>query len=195
MSTCPLIHCCLSTCCLWPLQAEEADFTADLHGNWTLENAKSRLHQFMQTNHIKADYKYSVVGPDHCRSDIWWSTDCALDWQDMTVPAARRCISLTSSAVVSLIDFDMGLEAAVSFVFHFNELRGWNKNRSLPDFCSVVNDTVESMQALLCQAGVMSLWHWCDIVVTQMWHHCDRCDIIMTDTCHIASLVWFTVLV
>jgi len=51
------------------LQAEEADFTADLHGNWTLENAKSRLHQFMQTNRIKAEYKYAVVGPDHNRFD------------------------------------------------------------------------------------------------------------------------------
>jgi len=50
------------------VQAEEADFTADLHGNWTLENAKSRLHQFLQTNRIKADYKYNVVGPDHNRS-------------------------------------------------------------------------------------------------------------------------------
>jgi len=56
--------------CVRLLQAEEADFTADLHGNWTLENAKSRLHQFMQTNHIKADYKYSMVGPDHSRSGV-----------------------------------------------------------------------------------------------------------------------------
>jgi len=57
------------------LQAEEADFTADLHGNWTLENAKSRLHQFLQTHHIKAEYKYTVVGPDHGRFDV---TGCLL---------------------------------------------------------------------------------------------------------------------
>ena len=50
--------------------AEEADFTAELHGNWTLENAKSRLHQFLQTNKIHTDYTYSMVGPDHNRSFI-----------------------------------------------------------------------------------------------------------------------------
>jgi len=57
----------VTVCCS---QAEEADFTADLHGNWTLENGKGRLHQFLQTNKIKADYKYTVVGPDHTRFDM-----------------------------------------------------------------------------------------------------------------------------
>lgn len=51
-------------------QAEEADFTAELHGNWTLENAKGRLHQFIQTNKIRTDYKYTMVGPDHNRYDL-----------------------------------------------------------------------------------------------------------------------------
>ena len=46
-------------------QAEEADFTANLHGNWTMENAKSRLHQFLQMHRIRADYSYKAVGPDH----------------------------------------------------------------------------------------------------------------------------------
>lgn len=50
-------------------QAEEADFTAELHGNWTLENAKGRLHQFIQTHKIRTDYKYTMVGPDHNRYD------------------------------------------------------------------------------------------------------------------------------
>ncbi|XP_050389474.1 ATP-dependent RNA helicase A isoform X3 [Patella vulgata] len=49
-------------------ESEDVDLNADLHGNWTLENAKSRLHQFMQMNKIQSDYKYSVVGPDHNRS-------------------------------------------------------------------------------------------------------------------------------
>lgn len=35
---------------------------AGIHGNWTIENAKSRLHQFLQVNRITEDYKYSVVG-------------------------------------------------------------------------------------------------------------------------------------
>ena len=48
-------------------QAEEADFTADLHGNWKVETAKSRLHQFLQQSKIQADYKYTIVGPDHNR--------------------------------------------------------------------------------------------------------------------------------
>ena len=51
-------------------QAEEADFTAALHGNWTMENAKSRLHQFLQMNKIRADYQYKVVGPDPNRYDL-----------------------------------------------------------------------------------------------------------------------------
>uniref|UniRef100_A0A1A9UTB4 DRBM domain-containing protein n=1 Tax=Glossina austeni TaxID=7395 RepID=A0A1A9UTB4_GLOAU len=35
--------------------------------NWTVENAISKLHQFMQVNRITADYKYTVVGPEHAR--------------------------------------------------------------------------------------------------------------------------------
>ncbi|XP_048744664.2 ATP-dependent RNA helicase A-like isoform X1 [Ostrea edulis] len=51
-------------------ESEDVDFNADIHGNWTLENAKSRLHQFLQQNKIQTDYKYSMVGPDHNRSFI-----------------------------------------------------------------------------------------------------------------------------
>lgn len=48
------------------------DLNADIHGNWTVENAKSRLHQFLQTNRIQTDYKYSVIGPDHNRYACWF---------------------------------------------------------------------------------------------------------------------------
>ena len=47
--------------------AEDVDVNSGIHGNWTMENAKSKLHQFMQTNKISADYKYTPVGPDHTR--------------------------------------------------------------------------------------------------------------------------------
>ncbi|RUS82449.1 hypothetical protein EGW08_009795, partial [Elysia chlorotica] len=49
-------------------ESEDCDFNAELHGNWTIENAKSRLHQFLNTNKITTDYKYHVMGPDHNRS-------------------------------------------------------------------------------------------------------------------------------
>ncbi|XP_071097710.1 ATP-dependent RNA helicase A-like [Haliotis cracherodii] len=49
-------------------ESEDVDLNADLHGNWTLENAKSRLHQFLQQHKIHTDYKYSMMGPDHNRS-------------------------------------------------------------------------------------------------------------------------------
>lgn len=48
-------------------EAEDLDVNAAIHGNWTVENAKSKLHQFMQVNKITADYKYTQVGPDHAR--------------------------------------------------------------------------------------------------------------------------------
>lgn len=48
-------------------EAENLDVNASLHGNWTMENAKSKLHQFMQMNKINADYTYKAVGPDHTR--------------------------------------------------------------------------------------------------------------------------------
>lgn len=51
-------------------EAEDLDVNAQIHGNWTVENAKSKLHQFMQSNKINADYKYTVVGPDHTRLDL-----------------------------------------------------------------------------------------------------------------------------
>lgn len=47
--------------------AEDLDVNAQIHGNWTIENAKSKLHQFLQTEKINIDYKYTPVGPDHTR--------------------------------------------------------------------------------------------------------------------------------
>nr|KAG5703072.1 hypothetical protein BaRGS_016233 [Batillaria attramentaria]KAG5706592.1 hypothetical protein BaRGS_005662 [Batillaria attramentaria] len=49
-------------------ESEDVDLNADIHGGWIVDNAKSRLHQFLQQHRIQADYKYSVVGPDHNRS-------------------------------------------------------------------------------------------------------------------------------
>ncbi|CAH0763338.1 unnamed protein product [Diatraea saccharalis] len=49
-------------------EAEDLDVNASLHGNWNMDNAKSKLHQFMQINKINADYIYKAVGPDHTRS-------------------------------------------------------------------------------------------------------------------------------
>lgn len=48
-------------------EAESLDVNAQIHGNWTIENAKAKLHQFMQMNRLQADYRYSPVGPDHAR--------------------------------------------------------------------------------------------------------------------------------
>lgn len=48
-------------------EAEDLDVNASLHGNWTMENAKSKLHQFLQINKINTDYMYKAVGPDHTR--------------------------------------------------------------------------------------------------------------------------------
>lgn len=39
-------------------------------GNWTMENAKSMLHGWMNKNRIKADYKYMSHGPSHNLSFI-----------------------------------------------------------------------------------------------------------------------------
>lgn len=47
--------------------AEDLDVNAGLHGNWTIENAKSKLHQFMQINKIDVPYVYKAVGPDHTK--------------------------------------------------------------------------------------------------------------------------------
>lgn len=49
------------------LQAEDVDMNAAIHGNWTVENAKSKLHQFMDANKIKAEYIYTMMGPDHTK--------------------------------------------------------------------------------------------------------------------------------
>ncbi|NXR22499.1 DHX9 helicase, partial [Cinclus mexicanus] len=46
----------------------EVDLNSDLHGGWTLENAKARLNQFFQKEKIQEEYKYIEMGPDHNRS-------------------------------------------------------------------------------------------------------------------------------
>lgn len=48
-------------------EAESLDVNAAIHGNWTLENAKAKLNQFMQQYKIQGEYKYTSVGPDHSR--------------------------------------------------------------------------------------------------------------------------------
>lgn len=48
-------------------EAETLDVNAGIHGNWTIENAKSKLSQFIQMNKINADYKYTTIGPAHSR--------------------------------------------------------------------------------------------------------------------------------
>ena len=49
------------------VEAEDVDVNSAMHGNWTMENAKSKINQFMQEKKIKAEYKFSTVGPDHNR--------------------------------------------------------------------------------------------------------------------------------
>ncbi|CAH2984998.1 unnamed protein product [Chilo suppressalis] len=49
-------------------EAEDLDVNASLHGNWNMDNAKSKLHQFIQMNKVNTDYVYKAVGPDHTRS-------------------------------------------------------------------------------------------------------------------------------
>jgi len=44
-------------------KAENLDVNAAVHGNWTIDNAKARLNQFIQSNKLKnIDYKYSFLG-------------------------------------------------------------------------------------------------------------------------------------
>uniref|UniRef100_A0A182QSZ8 RNA helicase n=1 Tax=Anopheles farauti TaxID=69004 RepID=A0A182QSZ8_9DIPT len=50
--------------------AESLDVNASIHGNWTIENAKSKLNQWMQQYKIKAEFKYTSIGPDHAKSFI-----------------------------------------------------------------------------------------------------------------------------
>lgn len=48
-------------------ETESLDMNAAIHGNWTLENAKAKLHQYMHMNEIEPSYKHSSVGPDHAK--------------------------------------------------------------------------------------------------------------------------------
>jgi len=48
-------------------EAEDVDVNSRLHGNWTIENAKGRLHQYLQLNRINTDYTYIGIGPAHAR--------------------------------------------------------------------------------------------------------------------------------
>lgn len=50
-------------------EPKASDMNAYRHGNWNLENAKNKLHQYMQMNEITADYEFSSTGPDHARCD------------------------------------------------------------------------------------------------------------------------------
>ena len=47
------------------LTVDTSDLDPAMHGFWTIENAKHRLHQYMQVNKIVADYKYLEKGPQN----------------------------------------------------------------------------------------------------------------------------------
>jgi ATP-dependent RNA helicase A len=49
-------------------EQEESDTNASIHGNWTIENAKGRLHQYLQKNNLPQEYKYTASGPDNLRT-------------------------------------------------------------------------------------------------------------------------------
>ncbi|CAF1449446.1 unnamed protein product [Adineta ricciae] len=49
-------------------EQEETDTNASIHGNWTIENAKGRLHQYLQKNNLPQEYKYTASGPDNLRT-------------------------------------------------------------------------------------------------------------------------------
>lgn len=48
-------------------EADLLDVNAAIHGNWNIENAKAKLHQYMQMNKITTEYRYQSIGPDHSR--------------------------------------------------------------------------------------------------------------------------------
>ena len=48
-------------------EAESLDVNSAIHGNWTIENAKSKLNQFMQINKVQGQYKFNPVGAEHNR--------------------------------------------------------------------------------------------------------------------------------
>ncbi|VDP74809.1 unnamed protein product [Echinostoma caproni] len=49
--------------------AEEVDLTADIHGGWSMENAKARLNEYLQaTRQEMGKEEYTALGPDHNRS-------------------------------------------------------------------------------------------------------------------------------
>lgn len=48
-------------------EADLLDVNAAIHGNWNIENAKAKLHQYMQMNKINTEYRYQSIGPDHSR--------------------------------------------------------------------------------------------------------------------------------
>lgn len=52
-------------------EADLLDVNAAIHGNWNIENAKAKLHQYMQMNNINTEYRYHPIGPDHARYTIW----------------------------------------------------------------------------------------------------------------------------
>ncbi|CAF3251955.1 unnamed protein product [Rotaria socialis] len=49
-------------------EQEESDTNASIHGNWTIENAKGRLHQYLQKSNLPQEYKYTASGPDNLRT-------------------------------------------------------------------------------------------------------------------------------
>lgn len=128
--------------------------SSELHGNWTLETAKSRLHQFLQTTRqMKVDYTFACVGLDHSRT---WSASITV-----YAPKIRRTLSASAQASNKQVATKQCALSIVQQLFHYGEVEAYtgpttrvSYNDPVPPYTVTLDANVEAkLDAVLAALG------------------------------------------
>ncbi|KAL3312078.1 ATP-dependent RNA helicase A [Cichlidogyrus casuarinus] len=77
------------------IEAEECDFTSDIHGGWTMENCKARLNEYLQsTRQPPINIKYTPVGPPHRLSRVQKKLFAREEGSNKQTASRAVCLSL-----------------------------------------------------------------------------------------------------
>nr|XP_054765794.1 dosage compensation regulator-like [Lytechinus pictus] len=148
-------------------EAEGADMNAGIHGNWTISNAKSRLHQFLQTNRIQADYKYTPVGQDHNRS-FYAEMSIYLASKRRTIHAREQGSNKKTASVSCALSLTRQLYHLKEIEAFTGERKAKKADSEIMDMVSQLGDKGNNIRVLPKERSFVASWGSFDIVRAEL---------------------------
>lgn len=129
-------------------EAEDVDPNAAIHGNWTMENAKSFLHQFIQTRNIRTDYIYSRAGNSFVAEMSFYVKELSRNINGREAASQKQ--SASKSCALSLVRqlFHLGVIEAFSGTLKKNKSAEEIKPYEVSVNGDIVNQVEECLRGL-----------------------------------------------